>query len=107
LTSGDGTVSVLHSSDYSLFEITFWFETGVIKVIEGGEKIEIYSKIPSPLYKGYFALELSSTILTNLSQYALDSLEFLINKSDKECKHILHEHLQIHDRIFQTMDKVY
>ncbi|MFH0708571.1 MAG: Gfo/Idh/MocA family oxidoreductase [Pseudomonadota bacterium] len=107
LENGEGAISVLKSPDYSLFEITLWFETAVIKVLEGGEKIDIYSKIPSPLYKGYFTLELHDTITTNLSRYALDSLEFLIHKSDEECRHILHEHLQIHERIFQTMEKVY
>ncbi len=107
LENGDGTISVLKSPDYSLFELTLWFETGVIKIVEGGEKIDIYSKIPSPLYKGYFTLELHDTITTNLSRYALDSLEFLIHKSTEKCSRILHEHLQIHERIFQTMEKVY
>lgn len=107
LDKGDGTVSVLRSPDYSLFEITLWFETGVIKMLEGGEKIEIYTKVPSPLYKGYFALESKESILTNLSRYALDSVEFLIHKRDEKCRDILMEHLHIHERIFQTMEKVY
>jgi hypothetical protein len=107
LDGGDGTISVLQSPDYSLFELTLWFETEVIKILEGGEKIELYSKVPSPLYKGYFTLELHETIITNLSKYALDSLVFLIHKSDEKCKAILNEHLQLHERIFQTMEKVY
>jgi hypothetical protein len=107
LEGGDGTISVLQSPDYSLFELTLWFETEVIKITEGGEKIELYSKVPSPLCKGYFTLELHETIITNLSRYALDSLIFLIHKNDEKCKTILNEHLQIHERIFQTMEKVY
>lgn len=107
LEHGNGTVSVLSPCEYSLFEVTLWFEHAVIKILDGGEIIEIYSKIPSPLYKGYFALEHRETIHTNLSQYALDSLEFLLHQSAQECREILNEHLLIHDRIFQTMEKVF
>lgn len=107
LEHGVGTVSVLSPCEYSLFEATLWFEHAVLKILDGGEIIEIYSKIPSPLYKGYFALEHRETIHTNLSQYALDSLEFLLHRSSEECREILNEHLLIHERIFQTMEKVY
>jgi myo-inositol 2-dehydrogenase / D-chiro-inositol 1-dehydrogenase len=107
LASGNGTVSVLHSPDYALFELTVWFEKGVIKILEGGEKIEIYTRAPSNTYEGYFSLNLQETIQTNLSRYALDSIEFLLRKSHETCKEILNEHLQIHKVIFQTLDKVY
>ncbi|MGD9970910.1 MAG: Gfo/Idh/MocA family protein [Sulfuricurvum sp.] len=107
LSNGDGTVSVLHSSEYSLFEITLWFENGVVKIIDGGESIDLYSKIPSPLYKGYFALERAETIQTGLSRYALDSLEFLLHRPHEECRTILAEHLHLHERIFQTIEKVF
>jgi len=107
LEKGDGTVSVLASPDYSLFELTFWFEHGVIKVLEGGEKIEIFSRLPSPIYIGYFTLTLHESITTNLSRYALDSLEFLMRESNDTCQEILKEHLQLHDHIFQTIAKVY
>lgn len=107
LERGDGTISVLSTSAYSLFELTLWFETGVIKILDGGDKIEIYSKIPSPVYEGYFTLSLQETIITNLSHYALDSLEFLLRENHETCNQIFKEHLHIHDLIFQTFAKVY
>lgn len=107
LQHGDGTVSVLRSPEYSLFELTVWFEKGVIKILEGGEKIEIYSRVPSGTYEGYFALTLQESITTDLSRYALDSLEFLLHESHQTCHEILKEHLHIHKLIFQTFIKVY
>ncbi|MCL4432969.1 MAG: hypothetical protein M1300_11750, partial [Epsilonproteobacteria bacterium] len=79
----------------------------VIKILDGGDKIEIYSKIPSPVYEGYFTLSLQETIITNLSHYALDSLEFLLRENHETCNQIFKEHLHIHDLIFQTFAKVY
>ncbi|HEX5330378.1 Gfo/Idh/MocA family protein [Sulfuricurvum sp.] len=106
LERGDGAISVLSHPPYSLFEITFWFETGVIKILDGGDKIEIYSRVPST-YEGYFSLALQESILTNLSNYAYDSVEFLLRKSKETCKNILSEHFHIHKIIFQTLAKVY
>lgn len=105
LASSQGTVNVLMECSYSLFELTLWFEKGVIKILDGGEKIEIYSKIPSPLYEGYFTLFLTETIATNLSHYALDSLEFLLRESHETCRKILNDHLHLHEMIFQTLRK--
>jgi hypothetical protein len=102
-----GTVSVLSHPEYSLFELTLWFDKGVIKLLEGGEIIEIHSKIPSPLYEGYFTLAPSETIATGLSRYALDSLEFLLGQSDEQCHDILREHLHLHKLIYETIAKAY
>lgn len=107
LQEGDGTISVLHSPEYSLFELTLWFEKGVIKLLEGGERIEIHSRVPSNVYEGYFTLALQESITTNLSRYALDSLEFLLRESNQTCSDIFKEHLHIHKLIFQTFTKVY
>lgn len=107
LKSISGTVSVVKTAEYSLFELSLWFEKGVIKILEGGNKIEIYNRIPSPLYKGYFTLSLSEVIETNLSSYALDSLHFLLDESYETCRTILEEHLSLHEWIFQTISKVY
>lgn len=106
LERGDGTISVLGNPVYSLFELTFWFEKGVVKILEGGDKIEIYTKIPSPAYEGYFTLSLTETIITHLSRYALDSVEFLLRENHDTCKNILKEHLHIHECIFQVLAKV-
>lgn len=107
LEGSDGTVSVLSNLNYGLFELTLWFDKGMIKILDGGEQFEIYTKIPSPLYEGYFALSLAETIKTKLSRYAFDSLEFLLRRSDETCRSILKEHLHIHKLIFQTLAKVY
>lgn len=106
LWGADGTVCVLQNLPYSLFELTIWFEAGVIKILDGGDKIEIHSKIPSSIYAGYNTLALSETIETQLSQYALDSLIFLLNESRETCDEILKEHLLIHEHIFQVLSKV-
>jgi hypothetical protein len=106
LYGADGTICVLHNLQYSLFELTIWFETGVIKILDGGDKIEIHSKTPSPIYAGYNTLTLCETIETKLSQYALDSLNFLLNESRETCVEIFKEHLHIHDLMFQTLAKV-
>lgn len=105
LTTAQGTINVLMECEYSLFELTLWFEKGVIKILDGGEKIEIYSKIPSPLYEGYFTLSLTETIATNLFHYALNSLEFLLHESHETCKEILTDHFHLHQMIFQTLRK--
>ena len=106
LSRGGGTINVLNQLQYSLFELTIWFEKGVIKILDGGEKIEIYSKTSSTIHGEYNTLTLSETIETHLSQYALDSLNFLLNESHETCNEILKEHLHIHDLIFQTLAKV-
>ena len=106
LLAADGTVCVLQNLQYSLFELTIWFETGVIKILDGGDKIEIHSKTPSPVYAGYNTLTLSETIETQLSKYALDSLNFLLNESRETCANIFKEHLLIHEHIFKTLAKV-
>lgn len=106
LENGDGSISVLAHPPYSLFEITFWFEQGMIKILDGGDKIEIYSRVPST-YEGYFSLALQETMTTNLSNYAYDSVEFLLQKNKETCKQILGEHLHIHKIIFQTFSKVF
>ncbi|MDQ1298049.1 MAG: myo-inositol 2-dehydrogenase / D-chiro-inositol 1-dehydrogenase [Campylobacterota bacterium] len=106
LAQGDGTISVLKNLQYSLFELTVWFEKGVIKILDGGDTIEVHSKIPSIVYPGYNTLTLSETIDTHLSHYALDSLNFLLNESHEKCTEIFKEHLHIHDLMFQTLAKV-
>lgn len=106
LERGDGAISVLSHPPYSLFEITFWFETGMVKILDGGDKIEIYSRVPST-YEGYFSLALEESIVTNLSNYAYDSVDFLLTNSQESCKNILSEHFHIHKMIFQTLAKVY
>lgn len=106
LWGSDGTVCVLQNLQYSLFELTIWFENGVIKILNGGDTIEIYSKVPSTVYTGYNTLTLEQTIETHLSRYALDSLNFLLNESSETCNEIFKEHLHIHDLMFQTLAKV-
>lgn len=106
LEQGDGAISVLSNHPYSLFELTFWFEKKAIKILDGGDRIEIYSRIPST-YEGYFALTLEENIVTNLSRYTYDSVEFLLRKGKDTCKNILDEHLHIQKIIFQTLAKVY
>lgn len=106
LEHGDGAISVISHPPYSLFEITFWFENVMVKILDGGDKIEIYSRVPST-YEGYFSLALQESIVTNLSNYAYDSVEFLLRKSKETCKKILSEHLHVHKVIFQTLAKVY
>ncbi|MGA9045955.1 Gfo/Idh/MocA family protein [Sulfuricurvum sp.] len=100
-----GVVNVLNDPGYSFFELTLWYENSVIKIIDGGQRIEILSKIPSPHYEGYFTLELTETIQTDLSRYALHSLEFLLRESDNVCRAILKEHLHLHKMIFKTFNK--
>lgn len=100
-----GVVNVLNDTGYSFFELTLWYENSVIKIIEGGQKIEILSKIPSPHYEGYFTLEPTEIIQTDLSRYALHSLEFLLRESDDVCRVILKEHLHLHKMIFKTFKK--
>lgn len=107
LWGAHGTVCVLQNLQYSLFELTIWFEHGVIKILNGGDAIEIYSKLPSTVYTGYNTLALEQTIETQLSRYALDSLNFLLNESSETCNKIFKEHLHIHDLIFQTLAKVH
>lgn len=107
LERGEGTISILQSPDYSLFELTLWFENGAIKIANTGETIELYTKTPSTAYKGYNVLEASETIHTNLSHYALDSLEFLLRENHETCRAILNEHLLLHEHIFQALSKVY
>ena len=107
LKEGSGTISVLHAPEYSLFELTLWFEKGVIKILDGGEKIEIHARVPSIVYEGYFTLALQEDITTDLTHYALDSLEFLLRESNQTCSEIFKEHLHIHKLIFQTFTKVY
>lgn len=106
LERGDGAVSVISNPPYSIFELTLWFEKGMIKILDGGDKIEIYAPTPS-IYEGYFTLALQESITTNLSRYAFDSVEFLLRKSKDTCKKILNEHLNIHKIVFQTLSKVY
>lgn len=105
LEKAHGALSCMDDLPYSAFELSIWFEHGKIEIKEGGSKIDSFVKKPSPLYEGYFALEHESTLPNSLNAYALHSLEFLLEVDDIKAKQILEEHLLIHEKIFETINK--
>lgn len=100
-----GTVTVLQDPGYSVFELTLWLGKGMIKIVEGGARIEWFAKTPSEAYEGYYELVASESIPTNLSRYALDSLRFLLETDRESCRAILREHLELHRIIFNTLER--
>ncbi len=100
-----GVLSCMEELPYSAFELTLWFENGKVEIKEGGSRIESFVKKPSPLYEGYFSLEHEEILPNTLKDYALHSLEFLLQNDDITCKHILQEHIDVHAKIFETIEK--
>lgn len=100
-----GLLSCVEELSYSAFELSIWFEAGKVEIKEGGSRIESFIKIPSPLYEGYFSLEHEETLPNTLKDYALHSLEFLLQNDDITCKQILQEQLNVHAKIFETIEK--
>jgi len=103
--NAQGLLSCIEELPYSAFELSIWFENGKVEIKEGGSRIESFIKIPSPLYEGYFSLEHEETLPDTLKDYALHSLEFLLQNDDITCKQILQEQLNVHAKIFETIAK--
>jgi len=100
-----GVLSCMEGLPYLAFELTIWFENGKVEIKEGGSHIESFIKVPSPLYEGYFSLEHEETLPNTLKDYALHSLEFLLQNDDITCKQILQEQINVHAKIFETIAK--
>lgn len=103
--NASGLLSCMEELPYSAFELNIWFENGKVEIKEGGAKIDTFIKIPSPLYEGYFSLDHEETLPDTLKDYALHSLEFLLKNDDITCKQILQEQLNVHAKIFETIEK--
>jgi len=103
--NAQGLLSCMEALPYSAFELTIWFENGKVEIKEGGSRIESFIRKPSPLYEGYFSLEHEETLPNTLKDYALHSLEFLLQNDDITCKQILQEQLNVHTKIFETIAK--
>ena len=98
-----GVLSCMEDAPYSVFELTLFFENAKIEIKEGGAKIDIFIKKPSPLYEGYSILEYEETMPNTLQHYALNSLKFLLQNDDVTCKTILNEHINLHEKIFKIL----
>ncbi|MDD3342351.1 MAG: Gfo/Idh/MocA family oxidoreductase [Sulfurospirillaceae bacterium] len=105
LEKAQGLLSCIDELPYSAFELSIWFEHGKIEIKEGGAKIDTYAKKPSSLYEGYFTLEHETSLPNSLQFYALHSLEFLLSVDDIKAKQILEEHIVLHEKIFETINK--
>lgn len=105
LSHAKGVLSCIEALPYSAFELSIWFENGKIEIKEGGAKIDSFVKKPSPLYEGYFTLEHDSTLPNSLQFYALHCLKFLLESDDITAKQILEEHIFIHEKIFEIINK--
>jgi hypothetical protein len=105
LEKAQGLLSCIDELPYSAFELIIWFEHGKIEIKEGGAKIDTYAKKPSSLYEGYFTLEHEASLPNSLQFYALHSLEFLLSVDDIKAKQILEEHIVLHEKIFETINK--
>lgn len=103
--NAQGLLSCMENLPYSAFELSIWFENGKVEIKEEGSRIESFIKKPSPLYEGYFSLEHEETLPNTLKDYALHSLEFLLQNDDITCKQILQEQLNVHAKIFETIAK--
>lgn len=100
-----GLLSCMENLPYSAFELTLWFDNGKVEIKEGGSRIDTFIKKPSPLYEGYFTLEHEQTLPNTLQHYARNSLEFLLESDDLRAKQTLEEHILIHEKIFETINK--
>lgn len=98
-----GMLSCVGDATYSIFEIAILFEDAKIEIKDGGAKIDIFIKKPSSLYEGYYILEYKETLPNTLQYYALNSLKFLLQNDDVTCKMILNEHIDLHEKIFETI----
>ena len=100
-----GLLHCLENPPYSAFELSIWFENGKVEIKEGGSKIEIFKKVASSLYEGYFSLIHQETLPNTLNHYALNSLEFALENDDIVCKKILQRQMNLHEKIFETINK--
>lgn len=105
LKDTSGLLSCISDLPYSIFELTIWFENGKVEIKDGGAKIETFVKKPSPLYEGYYMLFHEETLPDTLQCYALNSLDFLVQNNDIVCRTILREHILLHEKIFETIEK--
>lgn len=101
----DGRLNVI-KADYSIFELTIWCENGKIVIDRGGSRVSIFKRVPSDEHEGYFILEQVLREEQVLRYYAKESLQFLLTKDLRTCKTILSEHLDLHQLIFETIEKV-
>lgn len=69
------TMEGIDCRDYTIFEIDLWFKKGRIRILESGQKIELYLPKESEKYAGYINLELSATINTSLNFAMLNAVD--------------------------------
>ena len=64
LSAGDGTVYLvgIDSREVTIFEMDLLFEKGRIRILDGGQKIELFEKGASADYVGYYNYKLSQTL---------------------------------------------
>ncbi len=99
-----GEISVLDTIDYSEFELTIWFENAKLHFKNGGDELLIFTKEAAE-FEGYNKLQLTKHYNGLLRHYALDSLRFLLDSDLQASKAILKKHLDLHQKIFQTIKK--
>jgi predicted dehydrogenase len=102
----NGLLSCMSDAPYSVFELTIWFEEAKVEIKDGGAKIDIFTKEPSPLYEGYYILKHKERLLNTLEFYALNSLDFLLQNDDMTLRQILKDQIFIHEKIFKTIERV-
>ena len=98
-----GSITCIKDIDYSVFELDIICENAKIEIKNGGTKISIYEKVPSPLYENYFTLEYKKTLKNTLQHYASNSLSFLLKENIATCKEVLQKHIQLHKIIFEVI----
>jgi predicted dehydrogenase len=102
----DGLLNCISDAPYSVFELNIWFEEAKVEIKDGGAKIDIFTKEPSPLYEGYYMLKHKETLANTLEFYALNSLDFLLRNDDITLRQILKDQIFIHEKIFKTIEGV-
>jgi len=104
-TESRGTLQILDNIDFSQFTLDIFFKNGKISFIDGGDTIIIYEAVESQEFKGYKTLQIEKKYTKLLQNYALDSLCFLIKEPKVKSKKILEKHLQLHKKIFITLER--
>jgi len=87
--------------EYSLFELDILCSRGRIRVTQSGHSIEVYKSTLSKEYAGYFSLEKERELKNTLQYYAKNSLDFLLERSNRD---FLKEQLKFSKKIILLRD---
>ncbi|MEZ0328303.1 MAG: Gfo/Idh/MocA family oxidoreductase [Dissulfuribacterales bacterium] len=103
-----GTLFNTSGDRYSVFELDVILESGRIKFIDLGRRIEIYEAAPSKIFAGYRELMLKRVLPDTLSYYGINSITCVLNllRDDTRRVQLISRQMDFSRRLLNLRDRL-